>query len=61
MEVPSCGHATIAAHYVRAREAGLPSGTVEVTVELDPASGTPVRVHVAGHAVIVFRGELTLA
>lgn len=24
-EVPSCGHATIAAHYVRAREMGLPS------------------------------------
>jgi PhzF family phenazine biosynthesis protein len=27
-EVPSCGHATIAAHYVRAREKGLSSGTV---------------------------------
>lgn len=27
-EVPSCGHATIAAHAVRAREKGLPSGTV---------------------------------
>ncbi len=26
-EVPSCGHATIAAHYVRAVEQGLPSGT----------------------------------
>jgi len=27
-EVPSCGHATIAAHYVRAVEASLPSSTV---------------------------------
>ncbi|MCA9726170.1 MAG: PhzF family isomerase [Candidatus Eisenbacteria bacterium] len=27
-EVPSCGHATIAAHYVRAVEKGLASGTV---------------------------------
>lgn len=27
-EVPSCGHATIAAHYVRAREMGLPSCAV---------------------------------
>lgn len=27
-EVPSCGHATIAAHYVRAREMGLSSCTV---------------------------------
>lgn len=27
-EVPSCGHATIAAHYVRALEMGLPSSTV---------------------------------
>ena len=27
-EVPSCGHATIAAHYVRAVEAALPSSTV---------------------------------
>jgi PhzF family phenazine biosynthesis protein len=27
-EVPSCGHATIAAHYVRARELNLPSCTV---------------------------------
>ena len=27
-EVPSCGHATIAAHYVRAREMNLPSCTV---------------------------------
>src|SRR5512138_2981742 len=27
-EVPSCGHATIAAHYVRAVEMGLPSCTV---------------------------------
>lgn len=27
-EVPSCGHATIAAHYVRAREHNLPSSTV---------------------------------
>lgn len=27
-EVPSCGHATVAAHYVRALELGLPSGTV---------------------------------
>ena len=27
-EVPSCGHATIAAHYVRALEMGLPSCTV---------------------------------
>ncbi len=27
-EVPSCGHATIAAHYVRAVEKGLPSYTV---------------------------------
>ncbi|MGD2068859.1 MAG: PhzF family isomerase, partial [Gemmatimonadota bacterium] len=27
-EVPSCGHATIAAHYVRAVEGGLPSCTV---------------------------------
>jgi PhzF family phenazine biosynthesis protein len=28
IEVPSCGHATIAAHYVRAVEKGLPSCTV---------------------------------
>ncbi len=27
-EVPSCGHATVAAHYVRAREMGLPACTV---------------------------------
>lgn len=27
-EVPSCGHATIAAHYVRAQEMGLPSRTI---------------------------------
>jgi PhzF family phenazine biosynthesis protein len=27
-EVPSCGHATIAAHYVRAREMGIPSCTI---------------------------------
>ncbi len=27
-EVPSCGHATISAHYVRALESGLPSCTV---------------------------------
>lgn len=27
-EVPSCGHATVAAHYVRAVEGNLPSGTV---------------------------------
>lgn len=28
MEVPSCGHATVAAHYVRAREEGLGPGVV---------------------------------
>ena len=28
VEVPSCGHATIAAHYVRARALGLPAGRV---------------------------------
>jgi PhzF family phenazine biosynthesis protein len=27
IEVPSCGHATLAAHYVRAREMGLPGPT----------------------------------
>ncbi|HPG41091.1 MAG TPA: PhzF family isomerase [bacterium] len=27
-EVPSCGHATVAAHYIRAREMALPSCTV---------------------------------
>ncbi|HVO74521.1 MAG TPA: PhzF family isomerase [Ignavibacteriaceae bacterium] len=28
VEVPSCGHATIASHYIRAKENHLPSGTV---------------------------------
>jgi PhzF family phenazine biosynthesis protein len=40
-EVPICGHATIAAHHVRARELGLPSGRV---VQLTGAGALPVDI-----------------
>ncbi|MGE4506304.1 MAG: PhzF family isomerase [Desulfovibrionaceae bacterium] len=41
MEVPVCGHATIAAHYVLARARGLRSGTV---VQLTGAGALPVEI-----------------
>ncbi|HOW63738.1 MAG TPA: PhzF family isomerase [Candidatus Paceibacterota bacterium] len=43
-EVPSCGHATIAAHYVRARENGLPACTVlqKIGVGILPVEIIPV-------------------
>ncbi len=34
VEVPSCGHATVSAHYVRALENNLPSGTVHQRIGL---------------------------
>ena len=40
-EVPICGHATIAAHYVRARELGLSAGTV---VQKTKAGILPVQI-----------------
>lgn len=41
VEVPSCGHATVAAHYVRAREKRLPSCTV---VQKTGAGVLPVEI-----------------
>lgn len=51
VEVPTCGHATVAAHYVRAREGRLPSGTVRQKIGI----GTlPVEIVAAGDDYRVF-------
>jgi PhzF family phenazine biosynthesis protein len=56
-EVPSCGHATIAAHYVRAIENALPSCTV---VQRIGAGILPVEVvhDASGYRIIMTQGAI---
>lgn len=56
-EVPSCGHATIAAHYVRALELSLPSCTV---VQKIGAGILPVDVikDAAGYRIVMTQGAI---
>ncbi|UCC85034.1 MAG: PhzF family isomerase [Gemmatimonadota bacterium] len=56
-EVPSCGHATIAAHYVRAVEKGLPSCTV---VQKIGAGILPVEVvrDGSGYRIVMTQGAI---
>lgn len=58
-EVPSCGHATIAAHYVRALERNLPSCTV---VQKIGAGILPVEVvrDEAGYRIVMTQGAIEL-
>jgi len=57
VEVPSCGHATIAAHYVRARERSLPSCTV---VQKIGAGILPVQVIREGddYTIVMTQGAI---
>jgi PhzF family phenazine biosynthesis protein len=56
-EVPSCGHATIAAHYVRAVENGLPSCTV---IQKIGAGILPVEVvrDGSGYRIVMTQGAI---
>jgi len=56
-EVPICGHATIAAHYVRAREQKLPAGTV---VQKTGAGLLPVEIVPEGgdYRIIMTQGAI---
>ena len=71
MEVPSCGHATIGAHYhhnlaqhnrkefrfkSQQGEAVKRTGTADVLVDIE--NSVPARVRVGGEAVITFRAEI---
>lgn len=58
-EVPICGHATIAAHVVRAREMQLPSCTV---LQKTGAGILPVEVinDAAGYSILMTQGEIAI-
>lgn len=75
VEVPSCGHATIAAHYVRAIENNLPftdkfifkakQGEAIgrpgiVEVEVQIKEKNPAKVKIGGNAVIVYESEILI-
>ena len=60
VEVPSCGHATIAAHYVRARVLGLPHCTV---VQKIGAGILPVAIvpHADDYTIIMTQGTIEIS
>lgn len=58
VEVPSCGHATIAAHYVRAIENNLPSCEViqKIGIGILPVE---IRIENENYKIIMTQGEIT--
>lgn len=63
VEVPSCGHATIAAHYVRARVLGLSASTV---IQKIGAGVLPVEIVKNGHdsgdmEIVMTQGEVEIS
>ncbi len=59
-EVPSCGHATISAHYVRAVEQDLPSCTVTQRIGIGVLPVDVVRSD-AGYRIFMTQGGFTLS
>ncbi len=60
MEVPSCGHATIAAHYVRAREQGLVDGRVIQKIKAGVLPVDISRVEEGDYAVSMTQGAIEI-
>lgn len=59
-EVPSCGHATIAAHYVRATENNLPSCTIRQRIGIGTLPVDIVRSD-SGYRVVMTQGAFELS
>ena len=57
IEVPSCGHATISAHYVRALEKGLPSCTVVQKIGIGILPVEIIRLE-SDYQVVMTQGEV---
>lgn len=60
VEVPTCGHATISAHYVRAMELNLPSCTIHQKIGIGVLPVEIIKTE-TGYKIIMTQGEIEIS